>query len=203
MVRTFMNKKKVEYTVYSNQGTPSVYVDGEMVGTVVDGVCKWFAKPYKKDVIITLTGVTIPSTSVVSGWDHGNEVDGVFLGWQGQYPLFTGYNCTHTYRFISGRYNDTYSNSPVTSGTLIKGSKELIINHSSYKQSREWYDTDLVTYDNKGDQSSDPWDGSIIVSGDLITVHYGSAGRLAVMVNINGRWDYKSMDFSATWKHRH
>lgn len=59
MIRAMMGKKKIEYVLYCNQGTPDVFVDGTKVGTVKDGLCKWLAKRYDKDVTVTLTGVSV------------------------------------------------------------------------------------------------------------------------------------------------
>lgn len=200
MIRAMMGKKKIEYVLYRNQGTPDVFVDGTKVGTVKDGVCKWLAKRYDKDVTVTLTGVSVQSTSVVAGWDHGNEVDGVYVGWKGQYPKFYGYRGTHTYRFISGNFRDTYRNTAVTKGILTKGATTITINQSSTKLSREWYNTDTVTYKDNGEQStSGTWDGSINISGDTVTVNYGTDGMWSVLIYINGKYDLKAMDFIARW----
>lgn len=196
--RRFMSQGVVTYTLYSNQGSPEVYVDGIKVAVVDNGKAEWTSKQYNKDVTIELKGVTIQPTSVYSGWDHGNEVDGVYIGWQGQWAKFTGWLETKTYRFISGNYRDTYRNTAVTKSILSKGSTEITINQSTVKVSREWYDTDVVTYNKSYETSTDGmWDGSVSISGDTVTVNYGTDGGWSVSIAINGNYDNKSMDFDA------
>ena len=56
MVRAFMGKKIVEYTVYCNQGTPNVYFDGMLVGTVSNGMLKVMFKQANKPITVTLSG---------------------------------------------------------------------------------------------------------------------------------------------------
>ena len=88
----------------------------------------------------------------------------------------------------------------MTKGILTKGATTITINQSSTKLSREWYNTDTVTYEDNGEQStSGTWDGSISISGDTVTVNYGTDGMWGVSIYINGRYDYKAMDFIARW----
>lgn len=198
MRRRFASQSKTEYILYCNQGSPAVFVDGIKVGNVENGVCKWLATPYNKNVTITLEGVTVQSQSVSTGWDHGNEVDGNYIGWRGQFPTFYGYKETHTYRFISGYYRDTYRNTAVTKGTLAKGKTTITINQSSARISREWYDEDVVTYRDLGEQStSGTWNGSVRISGNSVTVDYGSGGMWAVGILINGEIENLTMTFYA------
>ncbi|WP_303020260.1 hypothetical protein, partial [Parabacteroides goldsteinii] len=66
--------------------------------------------------------------------------------------------------------------------------------------SREWYNTDTVTYKDNGEEStSGTWDGSISISGDTVTVNYGTDGMWSVSVRINGEIAHISMDFIARW----
>lgn len=193
-------QKKIKYTLNCNQGTPDVWVEGKKVATVTAGKAQWMAKPYNKNVNIELRGVTVQATSQTTGWDHGNEVDGVYVGWKGQWAQFKGYKDTHRYRFISGNYRDTYRNTAVTTGVLAKGSTTITINQSSTRLSREWYNTDVVTYKDLGEQStSGTWDGSISISGDTVTVNYGTDGSWSVLIYLNGDRENISMDFSASW----
>ena len=199
MIRAMMGRKKVEYMVYCNQGTPDVFVDGVMVGTVKDGVCKWTYEAYDKDVTVSLTGVTVPSTSTSVTSVYGHEVDGNYIGWQGQFPTFRGYKETRSYRFLSGNYRDTYRNTAVTTKKLPKGTATITMNYNSEKTKREPYNMDTVTYKDNGEQSSPgTWNGSVSISGDTVTVDYGTGGSWSVSVLINGKPQNLSMSFRAS-----
>ena len=77
MIRAMMGKKKIEYVLYCNQGTPDVFVDGTKVGTVKDGVCKWLAKRYDKDVTVRKSHTDIPRDKCLEAAVAGDVVSEV------------------------------------------------------------------------------------------------------------------------------
>lgn len=58
MRRRMMGQRKVTYHIdcdyLADRGNLRVIVDNMYVGDVVNGVCEWESKPYKKDVVVTI-----------------------------------------------------------------------------------------------------------------------------------------------------
>lgn len=58
MRRRFEDSEKVIYHIdcdyIAESGSLRVVVDDMYVGDVVNGVCEWESKPYKKDVVVTI-----------------------------------------------------------------------------------------------------------------------------------------------------
>ena len=199
MIRSMMGRKKgVEYEVRCNQGTPKVFVDGVMVGSVKDGICKWTDNLYDKDVTITLEGVKIHSTSIQRSRTIGYEIDGDFIGWQGQYASFYGYKETHRYRFLSGYTVDTYKNTAVTNKTMRKGTAKITMNYSRKLITSELQDLESISYkDNGEDSTPGTWDGSIDISEDSVTVNYGTQGAWDILISVPSEFNSFTATFHA------
>lgn len=135
MMRAMMNKKKIEYTIYCNQGTPDVFVNGRKVGTVKNGVCKWKDVLYDSDKTISIANnIMLPQAiqntyrdNVLSA-AHGSGQGGLLCpnNWSIDIPYRTGYCYIY-----AGDIIQTTSFLSVMSGILKQGNNSLELNYTT------------------------------------------------------------------------
>ncbi|MDD3229624.1 MAG: hypothetical protein PHE09_10450 [Oscillospiraceae bacterium] len=148
--------KKVEYTVYSNQGTPDVYFNGVYVGKISDGQLKVIRNKAAAPISVTLTGTTVPESyewdaNVISDVQLNvvGTLTGQYLGWytQGQAGGYYVGNNTYIIGEVLEEANgaNAYSArlrgsarirrllsgySAVTTGTIPVGTLSLTMNYT-------------------------------------------------------------------------
>ena len=70
--RTMSGVKMMQYTITSNQGTPYVYANGELVGQISNGSLTFTYPENKKGVTITLSGYTAEYTTESTSYTYAN-----------------------------------------------------------------------------------------------------------------------------------
>lgn len=153
--------QKVKYTVYSDQGTPSVFFDGQYVGTVSAGKLDVMYKKSTTAIAVTLTNITVPPTSTTTESNNENKQLNVLFYPVGQYGGWTnidGYvyvdlgsntgiithkvsgdsaSVTSLYRYdvVTSRTTTTYAGR--TAGTIPVGSYAITLNYYVSGESTE------------------------------------------------------------------
>jgi len=175
---------KVQYTLFTDQGTPDVYVNGQYVGKVSDGKLVWNAPEYTSNVTVSLENVTVrppnerySSTAVFFYTYNGvrkNTISNI-IGTKGSTETYT--NFASGYWWYTGYYHAK------TSATLYVGQAGLTINQTVTSSRTSIEEVKNLSFKGFSEVSGYNKDGSYTGSSNSVTITYPANNSSTIRLN--------------------